>query len=66
LLRLGSPSHVPHPALVLLFLLFPFLCEIEVVQRSGNYCHRCGYNLSGSAGGVCPECGVKFGPPASR
>jgi hypothetical protein len=26
-------------------------------------CARCGYNLTGNASGVCPECGSTIGPP---
>ena len=29
-------------------------------SRRGNFCSRCGYNLTGNVSGVCPECGVSI------
>jgi len=34
---------------------------IRVVERVGTYCASCGYDLRGSAGSVCSECGAGSG-----
>ena len=75
---LGSPG-VPLPWLLAYLAqmgigLYLFLGAEWIVNRAipGNrpYCPECAYDLSGAAGGRCPECGTPFRPedvrPADR
>ena len=44
---------------VLLGLLFFFGAQsVEVVRPGRGHCPKCGYDLTGTAGPVCPECGA--------
>lgn len=36
----------------------------EAVRRHRGACARCGYDVRGSTGSVCPECGASEGEPA--
>jgi hypothetical protein len=29
-------------------------------EHRDGFCDQCGYNLSGNASGICPECGLRF------
>lgn len=56
---------VPHWLLALPFVIFPVLWLLlyarQVRQRrTEGHCRCCGYNLTGSTSGVCPECGAAF------
>ncbi len=55
----------PHPALIALYSLIPFLRRVDVVQRAPAYCEGCGYNLAGITSGRCPECGLAAETPAA-
>lgn len=57
--------------LPLLWLAIPLLIwlAIRIHQRNQarpGHCQNCRYNLSGNTTGVCPECGEKVTPSASR
>ncbi len=68
LLRLGSPYDAGHPLVFPFLWLLPFLRDLEVLERSPDYCARCGYNLKGNVSGICPECGIRIPsrPPPSE
>lgn len=34
----------------------------KLIPSNRPYCHECGYDLSGSVGNVCAECGTAFKP----
>lgn len=56
--------HVPFPAIVALFGSYPAwtLCGGPLRRRrrrARGLCLRCGYDLTGNASSVCPECGTK-------
>lgn len=37
-----------------------FISFLEPLPYPPGFCNRCGYNLTGNASGVCPECGEKL------
>lgn len=66
--RLYSPVRVPVWALVALLATCPAVAVIHGPLRRWNrrrrgLCLRCGYNLTGNASGICPECGKKIENP---
>ena len=52
-----SLRHLFFPSAIL-----PLIWAFATARRSGHSkngsCHTCGYNLTGNASGVCPECGT--------
>lgn len=51
---------------VIMWVLFVFAISSELtsrtvaaINREGQICIKCGYNLKSSGSGICPECGVK-------
>jgi rubrerythrin len=53
----ASLSCCAGPIVVLVTLLGALL---EKEQSYSPSCRKCGYNLTGNAGGVCPECGERI------
>jgi len=57
----SKSSHVPLPATAVLLALMPTLTVVHWRRRrkrvKRGLCPHCGYNLTGNASGVCPECG---------
>jgi hypothetical protein len=51
---------VPAWLVVIAFLIPPIAWLRRFLKRpkSSNACRKCGYNLTGNASGVCPECGT--------
>ena len=47
-----------YAAIVWLLSLLPFKVR-RLVRRNRGHCLKCGYDLRGTSGGVCPECGVE-------
>ena len=49
---------------VLLWMLWlsPFAAR-RLIRRKRGHCIKCGYDLRGTSGGVCPECGWRREPP---
>ena len=66
-LRPGAGGDVRVPLwFVGVLIAFP-TARLWVRRRSGRLpwqCHKCGYNLTGTTGGCCPECGAKWRAPA--
>ena len=53
---------VPYGMLTLLFLIAPLIWLVlwgraQQRARRVGYCPACGYDLTGNASGMCPECG---------
>lgn len=46
-------------AIALIFIVFR--SRTPPVPKPGH-CRKCGYDLTGNTGGVCPECGLKTDP----
>lgn len=55
---------VPLWLIAIPFAVLPFRAVISWCRaknrRANNGCTKCGYNLTGNASGVCPECGTKL------
>ena len=46
-----------YAALLWLLVLGPFTAR-RLIRHKRGHCIKCGYDLRGNSGGVCPECGV--------
>ncbi|MEM1011297.1 MAG: hypothetical protein AAGI46_03645 [Planctomycetota bacterium] len=68
------PSWLDHGIALVLCLMTIVLVTVWALQtlarpritravrsRLARHCDSCGYNLTGNASGVCPECGNKVG-----
>jgi hypothetical protein len=53
----GLVVNVPLPFACL--LLVPLAIAILGHRFPAGHCRRCGYDLTGNASGICPECGQK-------
>ncbi|MEO1129487.1 MAG: zinc ribbon domain-containing protein [Planctomycetota bacterium] len=63
---LPLPSHEPRPvwlygisaAYAMLILIVGLVIVVQRGTPRHNDCHTCGYDLTGNAAGLCPECGT--------
>ncbi|MHC4063108.1 MAG: hypothetical protein ACYSUQ_11825 [Planctomycetota bacterium] len=37
--------------------------KFALIERRGNFCINCRYDLTGNPSGICPECGTPTEPP---
>lgn len=52
---------------ITVLFLFVLTDKIVAVERVGNYCESCGYNLAGAPSPRCPECGhERPAPPVAK
>lgn len=56
----GVVNGVAVPLVAIVVTVAGHVLERQRVRRSSGYCSGCGYDLRGSPGPRCPECGTRF------